>query len=97
LLVCCIGEEVYECAELPARERNDIEFEVEIRKRTFMPRVFLVDQIWYCAIIVVILIFVKKSIFFIDALDMYDILLASKLRITSCFVTVDIQTVLQYV
>jgi hypothetical protein len=50
---------VYECVGLSARERNDTEFEVELIKHTFMSRVFLVDQIWYCAIIVII-IFVKK-------------------------------------
>jgi hypothetical protein len=64
LLVSCIGEEVYECAELSTRERNDTEFEVELRKHTFMSRVFLVDQIRYCAIIVMVLIFVKSITFY---------------------------------
>lgn len=50
---------MYECAKLSTRERNDIEFEVELRKHTFTSPVFLVDHIWYCAIIVMVLIFVK--------------------------------------
>ena len=84
---------MYECAELSAEKGKTLSSKCSLESTHLCSVSFWSTRSVYCAIIV-IRIFVKKYYCFcIDALDMCDIFLASKLRISSCFVTVDIKTV----
>jgi len=88
---------VYECAEISAEKRKTLSSKCSLESTHLRSMSFWSTRFVYCAIIVIRISVKKYYCFCIDALDMCDILLASKLRISSCFVTVDIKTVRHYV